>query len=580
MLYLAEVKKQNKVFGSEIKLKLLAYQRNDQSWVAQQSEELLPTEQASMFGDGSLVVVNLDGSRTIQGEPKLASSQIVADLQKFSRLLEKSREQEEEIETWKQSLTYQSNELNRREMEMETRIEQLEQMEEEFERLEQQRQEADTAKEETARLKEEIERNRAELEGAWEHLRGEQRRLEELQNQVQPTGSLDEEQVNRLRELVTYLESTTFPLAALQEQLNEVLAVINIEQSNLDQNWQQLEENKSSAQEQQQRVEKEGEQIAQRQQELLTWQSELGQAQKAWELEQNSLSLRRELLQSMRSQWQSQGELCDALANLANSSGGKFLTQKVDLEALENMPLGELESLVANLQQDLEMQMRFVKDQEEELTLENQDIEELKQKVDKASDYDRLSLDQELTEAQDRYQMLDRTLLGQRRTLRDREEVFYQHQRILRRRQGILTEGDTDTQSVDLSPVIYKLEQQQQDQEQELQRLENEIEQINNNLESQAQNLEQQKSQYESQQQELQSREADWQQAKLEATQLGIQVQLSEEMLSPWQERLNATRQKLEELTQLFDQCQQTAEYQSQAVSDLQQTVDALGAGN
>ena len=153
MLYLAEVKKQKSGFmGSETKLKLLAYQRNDQSWVSEQGEDLIAAEQAGNFGDGALVMVNLDASRKIQNEPQPAGSKLVANLQQFSRQLEKLKGKEEEIEDWKQSLTIQSNELNRREMEMEARWEELDNMEEELQFLEQQRQETEAAKAEFAKL--------------------------------------------------------------------------------------------------------------------------------------------------------------------------------------------------------------------------------------------------------------------------------------------------------------------------------------------------------------------------------------------------------------------------------------------
>ncbi|NEP50267.1 MAG: hypothetical protein F6K65_16200, partial [Moorea sp. SIO3C2] len=98
---------------AQAELKLLAFQRTDQSWNKVSGEEVLPTEQANNFGDGALVIVNLSGNRQIQGTIEAAGGRLVNLLQNFSRLLEKSKNQEEEIEQWKQSLTYQSQELNR-----------------------------------------------------------------------------------------------------------------------------------------------------------------------------------------------------------------------------------------------------------------------------------------------------------------------------------------------------------------------------------------------------------------------------------------------------------------------------------
>ncbi len=63
-----------------------------------------------------------------------------------------------------------------------------------------------------------------------------------------------------------------------------------------------------------------------------------------------------------------------------NAADAKLTTEfgaKIDLEALEKMPLEELESLVNNLQTDLDRLELFVNDQEEELTLQSQTVEEL-----------------------------------------------------------------------------------------------------------------------------------------------------------------------------------------------------------
>ena len=229
MLYLAEVQKQKGgVFGGgKAELKLLACQRNDQSWTAVTGDEVIPADEANNMNSGTLVIVNLGGNRQLQGEIEPAGGRLVTMLQNFSRLLEKSKNQEEEIEQWKQSLTYQSQELNRREMEMESRLEQMQAMEEDFERLEQQRRELESANEETSRLREEFERSRQELEGAWEHLRGEQRRLEEQQAEVQYSAGLDENQASAIQESLERLSGAVAPTESVREQLNLAFEVVN-----------------------------------------------------------------------------------------------------------------------------------------------------------------------------------------------------------------------------------------------------------------------------------------------------------------------------------------------------------------
>ncbi|WP_250637204.1 pilus motility taxis protein HmpF [Picosynechococcus sp. PCC 8807] len=118
--------------GSKTEIKLLACERNDRSWSTVPGEELVPADELSNFNDGTLVVVNLGNNRTIQGSPEIATNRLLTVLQNFSRLMDKSKSQEEEIEQWRQSLTYQADELNRRQEEMNSRLDQIEETEAEL----------------------------------------------------------------------------------------------------------------------------------------------------------------------------------------------------------------------------------------------------------------------------------------------------------------------------------------------------------------------------------------------------------------------------------------------------------------
>ena len=59
--------------------------------------------------------------------------------------------------------------------------------------------------------------------------------------------------------------------------------------------------------------------------------------------------------------------------------------------------------------------------------------------IESASEYERLQLETEIAEENDRHIMLNRTLVGQRRNLLEREEVLSQHRAVLLRRQGLTT---------------------------------------------------------------------------------------------------------------------------------------------
>ena len=578
MLYLAEVQKQKGgVFGGgKAELKLLACQRTDQSWSAVPAEEVIPAEEANNLSAGALVIVNLGGNRQVQGEIEPAGGRLVNMLQTFSRLVEKSKNQEEEIEQWRQSLTYQSQELNRREMEMEARHEQMQAMEEDFERLEQQRQELESAKEETERLKEEFERNRQELEGAWEHLRGEQRRFEEQLAEVQYSAGLDENQVAVIQELLERLSGAVAPTDAVREQLNLAFEVISNQQAVLDHHWQLLEQQQRSAFELQTEADRQGEELQNRKQELQQTQISFEQAKAELKVQRNALEMKQESAHMLSLQLRTQEELHQELARLATTSADVKISQKVDIAALEMMPLGELSEIVQNLQQDLEKVKRFVNDQEEELTFQGQAVEELQEKINLASEYDRMSLETELAEEQDRYQMLDESLVGSRRNLREREEIWNQHVRVLRRRQGVVESNGLDNHKIDLGPVLSQLEAQRQQQEEELQKLENQIEQMRRTISQAEEMIRHQAGEQEAKLAQLQSLEQNWYSTRASAAELLGKVNLYQETLQPRQDGLNEIQQKLEAIADALSQIQETGDYQLQAIAEMQQMISSL----
>ncbi len=581
MLYLAEVQRQKGgVFGGggKAELKLLACQRTDQSWSAVPGDEAIPAplEEANKLSDGALVIINLGGNRQVQGPCEPAGGRLVNMLQTFSRLLEKSKSQEEEIEQWKQSLTYQSQELNRREMEMESRLEQMQAMEEEAERIEQQRQELERASEETERLKEEFERNRQELEGAWEHLRGEQRRLEEQKSEVQYSAGLDESQVGAIQEVLERLSGSVAPTDAVREQLNLAFEVVNSQQSMLDNHWQELEQQRAQASGLQVEVDRQASEFQNRKQELQQAQASLEQAKAELKVQKNALEMKQESAHMLSLQLRTQEELHQELARLATTSADVTISQKVDIAALEMMPLGELSDIVQHLQQDLEKVKRFVNDQEEELTFQRQAVEEVQDKISSASEYDRISLQADLAEEQDRYQMLDESLVGSRRNLREREEIWNQHVRVLRRRQGVVENNGLDNHKIDLGPVLSQLEAQRQQQEQELQKLESQIEQMRSSISQTEQMIRHQASEQEAKVAQLQNLEENWQSMRASVAELWGKVNLYQETLQPSQEGLNEIRQRLEAIAYALNQIQETGDYQLQAIAEMQQTISSL----
>ncbi|MDY7014421.1 MAG: pilus motility taxis protein HmpF [Cyanobacteriota bacterium] len=581
MLYLAEVRKQKSGFmgKASTELKLLACQRTDQTWSAVQGEEIVPSEEIGNLENGALVMVEVGGNRQVQGTPKPGGPTLVNLLQNFSKLLVGQKEKDEEIEAWNQSLTIQAQELNQRQMELESELAQLDQMREEAQGLEERLQEAEQAKEETARLQDELNRKTQELEQAWEHLRGEQRKLEELKEEIQPAtgGRLDEEQAGRMYELVAYLETTAGPARELREDFEAALAMANEQQANLDGQWQQLEEQRARAQEQQETADDRNAALNVRRSELRDTLAAVEQAQQELHEQQQALAAQEASWNTLKDRVEQQGDLLTTLSRLAAGAGESGGTEQaaVNIAELENMPLGELQGIVDKLQKDLTQVVQFVNEQEEELTAERDEIEEMDRKLSGASEYDRISLEQELADARDRYKMLDETLVGQRREVRERESILNQHLRVLQRRQGVVSVEGGDAQ-IDLGPVLSDLEAQQREGEEEVQRLEGEIEQLRGRIQPLQEALARQLEERDRQQQEAQQLEADWQQQQIVATELWATVNRTQELLQPFQESMGNVREKLTAISELVNQAQQTGEYQVQALGDLKEIIDSL----
>jgi len=575
VLYLAEVQKKTGFIGSgKTELKLLACQRSEQSWSSVPGDETIAADEAANFNAGALVLADLSANKQVQRIQE-ASRQLVTILQNFSRLQEKFKTQEEEIEQWKQSLTYQSQELNRREMEMESRREQLHQLESDFEQLEQQRQEVNQSREEANRLREELERRNQELEGAWAQLHGEMRRLEEHKSELQQAAVLDDEQAHKIQDLLNRLSGAIAPTESAREQLNLAFEIINGQQAILAEHWQRLEQQRASAQQLQAEVDRQAQDLHQRWTEWHQAQTSLEQARAELKSQQGVLSSKQDYAQMLGLQLQNQDDLHQQLYQISETSDKIKISPKVDLEALDKLSLDELQNTVQDLQRDLEKVSRFVSDQEEELTLQQQTIEEVQAQIQQASEYDRLRLETELADEQDRYQMLNETLVGQRRNLKEREEVFSQHQAVLLRRQGGGEVTKTESE-IDLSPALTHLENSRHQISDQLQKLENQIEQMRNAIQQAQGMIDHQANEQTQKQNELEQAEQNLHIQRANVAEATGKLNLYEELLQPVQDHVDGVRQKLEALAGVLNQAQETGDFQLQSIAEMRQILVSL----
>lgn len=578
MLYLAEVQKQKGGLlsgGAKTELKLLACQRTDQNW-STVSEEVIAAEDASKLNDGALVLVELNPNRQVQRIQE-AGRPLVNILQNFSRQLEKFKLKEDEIDQWKQSLTFQAQELNRREMDMEARLEQLQQMEDELQRLEEQKQEVETSRGEIERLQTEIERNRQELEGAWEHLRGEQRRLDERQADFQQGTVLDEEQSRVMSELLDRLSTRIPPTETVREHLHLAFELIEKQQATLMPHWQKLEEQKTAIAQQQAEVERLSQTFSDRQNAWQQAQNSLAQHTAQLQVNTAVLTSKQEYAQIIKEQLRNQEELYQQIHSLAATSGDVVLGQQVDVEALEKKPLEELQKIVQDLQYKVEIDASFVQDQEQELKYKQEAIEELQNKINHASDHDHINLELELTDETDLYQMLNSSLVGQRRNMLQHQKFLKQHQAVLRRRQGhIVSNEEESNNKINLEPILLQIETQRQQHSQEIQKLEREIEQIRTGIELNQGMIDNQTHDFDEKRQELKAIEENLLSLQRATAECCGRVNLYEEALQPIQDSLDGLRQKLQGIGESLDQFQETGDSQLQAIALLRHTLQSF----
>jgi chromosome segregation ATPase len=570
VLYLAEIQKQTKGFmgGVDTKLKLIACLRNDQSW-SLVNNEFIASDQASDFGVGAIVALDLGVNRQIQGNIELASQKISSILTNFSRLLEKTKNQEQEIDQWKESLTIQSEELSRQKLEMETRFEQVEQMEAEFKQFEQQKSEIAEAKAEAEQIKAEFEAKSTELQGAWEQLRGQQQSLED---RLKDAKVLDESQANSIKEQLILLASVTDSGNSLKNKLNLTTSTLVNQKQLLQPHWDNLTHYSENLQIQLQDFENITTQLSDHKQQVQSLIDAIAQTEQKLAIAQKFLEVKQEISGFLNLQSAEQKSMLEILAGSQSDFAG---VAKIDLQQLENMPLPNLETMVETLKKDLEKVARFVNDQEEELSLQCKAVEELEAKIAQVGEFERFTLEQELADELEAKKMLDQTLVGQRRSLKERHKILLQHSRVLKRRQGIIDfDFDSEIQDIDLSSIKKGLEVQHQQLEQQQQQLDQEIVGIKENIQELETALAQQKTQKQELELDIIQKQNNWNEANLNVVKIQSQIDFYEQQLQPLQDTLDLINNQVQEMEQLMSVYTETNPYN--AVKEIELIIEEL----
>jgi chromosome segregation ATPase len=575
VLYLAEIQKQRGGLlggGGKSELKLLASQRSDKNW-SSVPDETIVADEASKFNDGALVLVDLSPNRQVQRIQE-AGRPLVNILQNLSRQVERFKLKEEEIDQWKQSLNLQVQELNRREMEMESLWEQVQKLENDSKNVERQQQSINTSRTETERLQAELERNRQELEGAWEHLRVEQRSLQETMSKVQKSQFVDEELKSVLDSLIDRLSAPILSIDEVRKCLNYAFEFTNQQQNNLNIHWQKLEVQRHSANQQ----EKEGEELVQilfsNKQQLQQAQDYLAQQLTQMQLKTAVVNSKRELATILKWHLRSEEELSQKLRILVVNTDVKVSKPEIDVTALEQMPMKELERMIQDWQDKLERDSGFVQEQEQELKYKQELIEEIQQKIVYSSEEERVNLELELADEQDLYQMLNKSLVGQRCNLIGQQKTLQQNQVVLWQRQGILL--DTKGEPSDFESIISELETQKQQKSAEIEGLEIYIAQTLTAMETDQELINHETQEVEEKRRKVNSLEEQFLNLRMASAEYMGRVSLYQEALQPIQDALDRLREQLDMIAGSLTQLQEFDDSRIQVVAELRQVIGSF----
>jgi chromosome segregation ATPase len=575
VLYLAEIQKQRGGLlggGGKSELKLLASQRSDKNW-SSVPDETIVADEASKFNDGALVLVDLSPNRQVQRIQE-AGRPLVNILQNLSRQVERFKLKEEEIDQWKQSLNLQVQELNRREMEMESLWEQVQKLENDSKNVERQQQSINTSRTETERLQAELERNRQELEGAWEHLRVEQRSLQETMSKVQKSQFVDEELKSVLDSLIDRLSAPILFIDEVRKCLNYAFEFTNQQQNNLNIHWQKLEVQRHSANQQ----EKEGEELVQilfsNKQQLQQAQDYLAQQLTQMQLKTAVVNSKRELATILKWHLGSEEELSQKLRILVVNTDVKVSKPEIDVTALEQMPMKELERMIQDWQDKLERDSGFVQEQEQELKYKQELIEEIQQKIVYSSEEERVNLELELADEQDLYQMLNKSLVGQRCNLIGQQKTLQQNQVVLWQRQGILL--DTKGEPSDFESIISELETQKQQKSAEIEGLEIYIAQTLTAMETDQELINHETQEVEEKRRKVNSLEEQFLNLRMASAEYMGRVSLYQEALQPIQDALDRLREQLDMIAVSLTQLQEFDDSRMQVVAELRQVIGSF----
>ncbi len=507
-----------------------------------------------------LLLIEMNANRQIQSQVRDAGKHLVGILQNLSRQIEKYKKEADEIESWRQSLSLQSQQLQLRQEEIYGREEDLEHTRAELDRLTQEAQ----ALEATLG---QHEQSRQELAARWEQLQEKEHSLDQQQSLG---GSVSQEQVAQIRTAVYQLGGTSGTFDP--HQLETTVTAIEIQQELLNGHWEQFNLQQQQVIETQAELHRQQQEIDLSKQQLQELQTALEQTQTEWEVQQRTLSLQQEYVQRLTVRIDLERENYQKIC-LMSKGGTDVGDIQIDLEQLEAMPIGQLQTIVENLQTEADRAAHFIHLEEEELQEKQQAIDELRQAIIVANEFNKLKLEADLADEQDGYNMLDHTLDGQRQTMRERQAFLQIHNRILSQRQG--HSSGSERSQIEWTSILQILENQSQQQHSELTQSEAEVHNLRATIEQTKAKIEQQVEAYLHESKQVQALEHQHQITKQVSIELAAKVDLYEQIIQPLQDHINTFKHQLGSLADASNQSEN-----QQAIQQIESLLDNLVHGS
>lgn len=545
--YLAEIQRRTKTgflgTATSIELNVLAVQRGELWSTTSTTLSLTPADEKRFdqsYGNGALVLVETDANNKVL-QVDDAKRHVLNILRQMNQLQERLQQVERESEEMQQSLMLQAQEFHRRQMELEERLAQVEQAEEALKGLEEQQQQLQMLQAEVEALQADIQQKEAALSQAWQQLEREREQL-----QANRAGVLTHDMAQQMLSCVEQLRRVQ-PAGDSFHRWHELLTQ---QQRFLDAQQHQSHQ----AQDQLQSLQERLHQLQPQWSELHRREAELvAQERLAEHLQAECEQLQQRLLVLDRAV-QDQEQTCKQMKRLIGASA------LVDRAALMAMDLEELEREVQDKEQAVHKLQNYLREQEEELRMQQEAIEAIRAKMQQANDYEKIDLESELESEQQNYQFLEASLLGQRETLAEREAIARAYRQILEQRLGRAT---ADDKSSDLEPILQAAEQQLQRLIQERQACQQQFQERQAQLEQLRDRLQQERDACAQYRHALTQQQQEWEQTRQQLEQLTGRI-------NAYQDLLPAQQDYLRQLWECYHQVGQgVGQGQSQVVDEL-----------